>query len=295
MTETFETAQSPLTRAPASYYVVDWRPIIVGALVAAASSAIMIAFGATLGLGVASAAPTWRDASVSLWALSGLFLVLQALISFGCGGYLAARMRMPYEGANPDDVEPQDGFHGIAAWAVAVVLGILLTAAVTAASSRSSIFAAPPSATEPSILSYEIDTLFRAARRPANADLSPARAEAGRILLTSSSHTGVSTEDRAYLVQMVGATTGLAGADAEKRVDAVISDSRRAISRARASSIILGFSVAAALLLGAVAAWAGAETGGRHRDGMPLEGWMLHANRFHRPTTSWRRNPATIP
>src|SRR5690242_9168404 len=295
MTETFETVQSPLTRAPASYSMVDWRPIIVSGLVAAASSAIMIAFGATLGLGVASAAPTWRDASVSLWIVSGLFLVLQALISFGCGGYLAARLRVPYEGASVDDVEPQDGFHGIAAWAVAVVLGIFLTAAVTAAGSHSSRLTAPPSATEPSILSYEIDTLFRAARRPANADLTPARAEAGRILLTSSSHSGVSTEDRAYLVQLVGATTGLAGADAEKRVDSVISDSRRAISRARASSIILGFSIAAALLLGAVAAWAGAETGGRHRDGMPLEGWMLHANRFHRPTTSWRRNPATLP
>jgi hypothetical protein len=294
MTETFETAQRPLTRAPASYSMVDWRPIIVGGLVAAASSAIMITFAATLGLGVASAAPTWRDASVSLWALSGLFLILQALISFGCGGYLAARMRMPHEGARVDDVEPQDGFHGIAAWAVAVVLGILLTAAVTAAASRSSILAAP-SATEPSVLSYEIDTLFRAARRPANADLSPARAEAGRILLTSSSHTGVSTDDRAYLVQMVGAATGLAGADAEKRVDAVISDSRRAIARARASSIILGFSVAAALLLGVVAAWAGAETGGRHRDGMPLEGWMLHANRYHRPRTDWRRSPAPLP
>ncbi|MBR0793799.1 hypothetical protein JQ615_00160 [Bradyrhizobium jicamae] len=276
-------------------WALDWSPIVVGALAAAATSSIMIAFGATLGLGVASAAPTWRDASASLSVLSGLFLILQALISFGCGGYLAGRLRSPYRASESDDVEQWDGFHGLAAWALAVVLGILLTAAVTGAASRRSALTAPPSATEPSVLSYEIDTLFRAARRPPNADLTPARAEAGRILLTSSSHSGVSPEDRAYLVQMVGATTGLTGADAERRVDSTVSASKSAISRARASTIIIAFSVAAALLFGAIAAWAGAEAGGRHRDGMPLESWMLHANRFNRAKTDWRRTPATLP
>ena len=66
-------------------------------------------------------------------------------------------------------------------------------------------------------------------------DLSPLRAEAGRVLLTSSSHSGVTTDDRAYLGQIVTAATGLAPADADRRVDTVVSDSRKAISRARAS------------------------------------------------------------
>jgi hypothetical protein len=39
------------------------------------------------------------------------------------------------------------------------------------------------------------------------------------------------------------------------------------------------------LLLGAVAAWAGAAAGGRHRDGTPLSNWMVHANRLHRTRT----------
>src|ERR1700742_57945 len=69
----------------------QWSPIIVGAFTATAVSSIMVTFGASLGLGVSSAAPTWRDASMALWVLSGLFLVLQALISFGCGGYLTGR------------------------------------------------------------------------------------------------------------------------------------------------------------------------------------------------------------
>ena len=112
--------------------------------------------------------------------------------------------------------------------------------------------------------------------------------------MTSSSHNGVAPDDRGYLVQLVTSATGLAGPDAERRVDGVIADSKKAISRARASTIILAFSIATALLLGAVAAWAGAEAGGRHRDGMPLSDWMSHANRFNR-RNAWRRSPPTLP
>jgi hypothetical protein len=220
---------------------------------------------------------------------------LQSLISFGCGGYLAGRTSAAVTGLDHDEVERADGLHGIAAWALAVVLGVFLTAIVTMAANRPSTLTMPPSSTEPSALSYEIDTLFRATRRPPNVDLTPLRAEAGRILLTSSSHDGVSTDDRAYLGQMVMSTTGLAAADADRRVDTVIADSHKAISRARASGIILAFSVAAALLFGAAAAWAGAAAGGRHRDGMPLSRWMLHANRIGSRKSGWRRPPATVP
>jgi hypothetical protein len=283
-----------ITRADGAWRF-QWSPILVGAFTATAVSSIMVTFAATLGLGVSSAAPTWRDASMALWALSGLFLVLQSLISFGCGGYVAGRTSAGAVGFDHDEVERFDGLQGIATWALAVVLGVLLTALVTIAANRPSTLAAPPSSTEPSALSYEIDTLFRTTRRPPNIDLSPLRAEAGRILLTSSSHDGVSTDDRAYLGQTVTATTGLAAAEADRRVDTVIADSRKAISRARASGIILAFSIAAALLLGAVAAWTGSAAGGRHRDGMPLSGWMLHANRIGSRRSNWRRPPATLP
>jgi hypothetical protein len=272
-----------------------WSPIVVGALIATAVSSILLTFGTTLGLGLSSAAPTWRDASVALWVLSGLFLILQALISFGCGGYMAGRTSPAAPGLEHDDVERCDGFQGVAAWALAVVIGAFLTAIVAIGASHPSSLTTPPSATEPSALSYEIDTLFRTTRRPANVDLTPLRAEAGRILLTSSSHSGVSTDDRAYLGQVVTAVTGLTPADADRRVDTVISESRTAISHARAGGIILAFSVAAALLFGAVAAIAGAAAGGRHRDGMVLSGWMLHANRFGSRRSAWRRPAVTSP
>ena len=255
---------------------LNWTPAILGALVATALSSILLAFGATVGLGISSTAPTWRDASAALWILSGLYLIIQAALSFGVGGYIAGRTSVAPAVSDADEIEHRDGLHGLAAWALAVVLGVALAALLGSASltrSNSNVSSARTSAAEP-LLSYEIDRLFRPLRRAANVDLSQERAEAGRILLTSSSHSGMSIEDRSYLAQLVAANTGLAGPEAEKRVDGVIANSRAAIAKSRRSSVILAFSVAAALLLGAVIAWASAGIGGRHRDGAPMPHWM---------------------
>lgn len=265
---------APGPETPARY--ASWTPIVLGALLATALSWILLAFGATIGLGVTSAAPTWRDASAALALLSGLYLIIQAVISFGVGGYIAGRTRAASVASDVREIEHWDGLHGLAAWAIAVVLGTLLAALVGSAAltrSNASLPAARTSAAEP-LLSYELDRLFRPARRAASVDLAPERAEAGRILLTSSSHSGMASDDRAYLAQMVAATTGLAGADAEKRADTAIANAQTAIARSRRSTVILAFSVAAALLLGAVAAWAAAAAGGRHRDGSPMPSWL---------------------
>ena len=281
-----ETVQDLAAEDP---WMLQWTPIVAGALVACAASSIMVTFGAAIGLGVSSAAPSWRDASIALWVLSGLFLILQALISFGCGGYIAGRCRAPY-GEVTDDMDRRDGIHGVTSWALAVILGTCLAALIAYGASRPSALTQPSTTTEPSVISPEIDHLFRAERQPPSADLAPLRAQAGRVLMTSSGHSGISADDRAYLVRLVTATTGLTGPDAEHRVDAVIADAKTAVSRARASTIILAFSIAAALLFGAVAAWAGAEAGGRHRDGAPLSDWMVHANAINRRRSSWRRS-----
>ena len=265
---------------------IQWSSVIAGALAAGAMSFILVGFGVAVGLGVSSASPTWRDASAALALLSGLYLIIQAIISFGFGGYVAGRTTRPAPAITTieDDGERRDGLHGLMSWALAVLLGAALLAMLGAAAidrspMRSS--ASNTSAAEP-LLSYELDKLFRAARRPPNTDLREPRAEAGRILMTSSSHSGVSTDDRAYLVQQVAALTGLAAPDSERRVDALIADAKTAINRARRNSIIVAFSVAAAALIGAAVAWAAAVAGGRHRDGEPLPNWMASSNRFHR-------------
>ncbi|HEU0083191.1 MAG TPA: hypothetical protein VFQ87_10005 [Bradyrhizobium sp.] len=262
---------------------LQWTPVIAGALAATALSLILVTFAAAVGLGVSSTSPTWRDTSVALSLLSGLYLILQAIISFGFGAYIAGRLRRPLVAGPSDQVETRDGLHGLAVWAVAVVLGatVAALAGVATASRPSPGTASSSSAAEP-VLSYELDRLFRSARRPPNVDLRADRAEAGRILLTSSGHDGVSTDDRAWLVQLVASTTGLSAGDAERRVDNGIANARTALNRSRRSTIILAFSLATALLLGAVAAWAAACAGGRHRDGAPLPEWMVHSDRLAR-------------
>src|SRR2546421_6064710 len=257
---------------------LQWTPVIAGALGAAALSFILLTFGAAIGLGVSSTSPTWRDASAALALLSGLYVILQSIVSFGFGGYSAGGVRGPLAASRPEEVESRDGIRGVAAWALAVLLGAMLVAMIGASSinrGSSSATATNASAAEP-LLSYELDRLFRAARRPQNADLGSERAEAGRILMTSASHSGVSGDDRTYLVQQVAATTGLSPGEAERRVDAVIADSKTTINRSRHITVIVAFSLAAATLLGAVTAWAAAVIGGRRRDGGPLPEWMQH-------------------
>jgi hypothetical protein len=274
---------------------VQWSPIVLGAFAATALSSVLLAFAVTVGLGVASASPTWRDASAALAILSGLYLIIQAVLSFGLGGYIAGHTRIPAAAgavgtAAIEETEHVDGAHGLGTWALAVVMGAILAAWIGAATvSRTSPERGPAqaSAAEP-LLSYELDRLFRAGRRAPNIDLSAERAEAGRILLTTSSHSGMSAEDRTYLVQQVVALTGLAATDAERRVDSVIASATTAIARSRRSTIILAFSVATAILLGAVAAWAAACAGGRHRDGETLPEWM-HSKALD------RRRAAVVP
>jgi hypothetical protein len=278
---TTDTPATPI--GDATYSNVQWTPVILGALSAAAISFILVTFGATVGLGVSSTAPTWRDASAALAILSGIYLILQSVLSFGLGGYIAGRIRGSLSSVAALETEKIDGIHGLAVWALAVVMGAVLAGIVGSAvlprSSQTST--AQRSAAEP-LLSYELDRLYRAPRRPANVDLTSERAEAGRILLTSSGHDGMSPDERAYLIQQVGGSTGLSAAEAERRVDIVIANSKLAISRSRRSTVILAFSVATALLLGAVAAWAAACAGGRRRDGAPLPDWMTHFDQINR-------------
>jgi len=252
---------------------LQWTPVFAGALVASAVSLVLIAFGTALGLAIVSSSPIWRDTSPALTMVSGLFLLLAALVSFGVGGYVAGRLRERWDpAAHSDLAEFRDGTHGIVAWALAVVIiGVVAAASVASFASKT----APPatsSATttgEP-LIAYELDRLFRGDRRAVEGDITYARAEAGHILLAATGRRGITPEDRAYLATLVAARTGIAQPDAERRVEDAITAATTAVQKARRSAVILGFATAASLLAGAAAAWYAASAGGRHRDNVAL-------------------------
>src|SRR5258705_9460094 len=91
---------------------IHWGPGIAGALVAAATSFVLMGFASAVGLMVASPSPTWRDTSVWLAILSGFWIIVVAVGSFALGGYLAGRVRSTWA-ASPDEVEFRDGTHGL--------------------------------------------------------------------------------------------------------------------------------------------------------------------------------------
>ena len=266
---TSDTRAAPLVEGTVVH--LDWTPVIAGAIAAAALAFVLHSFAIAIGLSVSSTAPTWRDTSFALVLLSGLYLLLVAAVSYGFGAYLAARIRARVIGAPVEEVEFRDGMHGLIVWALATLLaGLLAIAAVQAvprlaAASGANANAATSVAGE-SIIAYDLDRLFRGERRPAG-DMAYIRSEAARILLTTSSHNGLSADDRAYLVRLVAAVTGLAPADAERRVNEVAGAAKADLDRARRSALVLGFMIGAAALVGAAVAWFAAGAGGRHRDG----------------------------
>jgi hypothetical protein len=246
---------------------IQWTPAVAGALAAAALAFVLHSFAAAIGLAVSSSAPTWRDASMALQLLSGLYLVFVAVVAFGVGGYIAGRMRAPIEGSE-DEVEFRDGTHGLLVWAIAMVITVLMASAAAQSLTRLTAPAgSAQSVAGESIIAFDLDRLFRADKRPPNADLSYARSEAARILLTTASHRGIQSDDRAYLVRLTAANTGLAAPEAEKRVDTIITQARDNIRKARRAGVILAFMAGAAALLGAAVAWFAAGAGGRERDG----------------------------
>ena len=247
-----------------------WGGIIAGAICASALALVLHAFAGAVGLSLSSTAPTWRDSSAALILLSGLYLILVALASYSFGAYVAARLRTPAISTS-ELTEFRDGVHGLLVWALATLLTGLLALALAGAAPR----LAAPNGTQPAtsvagenILAYDLDRLFRSDRRPQGLEgnINYPRAEAGRILLTASSHRGMQADDRAYLIREVTALTGLPPPEAERRVDQVTAQAKDNISRARRTGVILGFMVGAAALLGAAAAWYVACATGRHRD-----------------------------
>ena len=268
---------------------IHWGAAIAGALVASAVTFVLMGFGAGIGLSLASPSPTWRNASVGLALLSGLWILVVAVGSFALAGYIAGRMRMRLGPASSDEVDFRDGMHGAAAWALAVVLGAILALGaarvLTPTAAETSGSATMAGTSEPRAVAYEVDRLLRGDRRPDGGDMAATRGEIGRLVTAALDERTYTPDDRAYLIRLVAARTGLAAPDAERRVDTVIAQAREKANRARRSAVVTAFIAAAATLLGLAAAWFAAGIGGRHRDGETIPSM---STALRRPTVTMR-------
>jgi len=250
---------------------VSWAAVAAGAIVSCALTLVLLAFGTGLGLSVVS---PWQGAGVSATSFkiaTGLYLIVIAMLASSVGGYIAGRLRSRWIGVHSDEVYFRDTAHGFIAWAFASVLGAVLLASpapsllggVAAGLSQGAANQAGP-------VDGYVDTLLRAdtpaAQNSGNA--SDTRGEMVRLFGSSLRNGGeLKPADREYVSKVVAARTGLSQADADKRVNDVVTQAKADMDTARKATAQLAFWLTASLLLGAFCASLAATEGGGLRDG----------------------------
>ncbi|WP_338827990.1 hypothetical protein [Bradyrhizobium sp. 27S5] len=113
-----------------------------------------------------------------------------------------------------------------------------------------------------------VDTLLRPASPSAQAPANDSRGELLRLFMSSFQTGGeMKPNDRDYLSKVVAARTGLGQAEADKRINDVVTQLKADTDAARKATAQLAFWLTASLLLGAFCASLAATEGGGLRDG----------------------------
>src|SRR3984957_13152866 len=267
---------------------VSWAAIIAGAVAATAASLLLLALGSGLGLISASPWPNVGASAGAITTLAAIWFIAVQWIASGLGGYLTGRLRTRWVGTHDHEVFFRDTAHGFVTWALAtVVLALLIAAAASAAvgtgvragaelgsgAAHGAAHAASNAASPTTVTGYDVDMLFRSSQADPGQSAADTRQEATRILAKGLTTGDVSAADRAYVAQMVAARTGIAQADAEKRVDDVVAQvnaaqtkARQAADAARKAAATASILTALSMLIGAFIACAAAALGGRERD-----------------------------
>ncbi|QJR09850.1 hypothetical protein DSM104443_00900 [Usitatibacter rugosus] len=287
---------------------VSWGAIFAGAAAAAALSLILLLLG--VGLGLSSVSPWAYDGvSATTFGVSSiLWVTFMSLAASAVGGYLAGRLRTKWVSVNTDEVYFRDTAHGFLAWAAATLLtAALLTSAIgsmigagakataavaggvatTAAAGAAGAATGATQATDakPSLdpSAYFVDSLFRrdGAAAPTTTtspqENAASASETTRIFANAIRTGSLPQDDQRYLGQLVAQRTGLAPADAEKRVADTFArlqtklreaeaTAKEAADKARKASAYTALWLFISLLAGAFVASLSATFGGRRRD-----------------------------
>lgn len=206
---------------------VSWAAIIAGAVVAVAAS-LLLTVVAT-GFGLASVSP-WARRGVSataVTALAAIALLVTQWLSAALGGYITGRLRTKWVGTHTHEVFFRDTAHGLLTWAVATV-----AVAYIVASGATSL----------------VGTGTR--------DLSTAAA--GVVSNAFGRDAGNTPHDAAQ--------SGIAAAEAERRVNDDLARAKAAADSARHDAELASLVSALAMLIGAFIACVSAALGGRERD-----------------------------
>lgn len=194
---------------------LQWGPVLAGASLATAIGLVLLGFGAALGLSFASPYEGEGFEPAAFAIAAGLYLLWVQIMSFYCGGYVAARLCLRGPGLSEHEADVRDGLHGLLVWSIGVVAaGVIAYVGIGGIGAAT---LAEPSSAVSEVVGQEVAE-SAAQEAQTNAEAAPE------------------------------------------------STAERQAEIARKWSVIAAFISAASLLVGAVAAFFGAQSGGNHRD-----------------------------
>jgi hypothetical protein len=250
---------------------VSWAAVLAGAVASLALTLVLLSFGAGMGFSVVS---PWGNSGVSETTFkigTGLYFIVMAMISSAIGGYLAGRLRTKWVGVQTTEVHFRDTAHGFLAWATASVLGAVLLASPASSLVGGTLAGATQgaaNAAQSSPMNGYVDTLLRSDNPSAQGQQSPSDTRGEMVrLFTTSFHYGSDLADRSYVAKVVSARTGLSQADAEKRVNDVVTQVKTDLDEARKAAMQTAIWLTLSLFIGAFSASLAATEGGSLRDG----------------------------
>lgn len=128
-----EPAGSVPSRAyPVAEPALSWSAIFAGAVVALASSVLLTLVGAGFGYAIAPSSLSTRTSLVAFTPEIGAGAIAIQVLSGAFGGYLAGRLRTVWSNVHNDEAHFRDTAHGLIAWALSAVAGLVLAAAILA-------------------------------------------------------------------------------------------------------------------------------------------------------------------
>ena len=259
----------------------SWGLAIAGGVTAAAMLFFLLTLGSGFGLLLFRPA-TGGTPSAPVFLTGGAIYFLAAqLFSFAFGGHLVGRLLAPAFETREHE-EFRAAAHGFVSWAVALfgTLIVAVIASLSAMDSVSHLYAPAMAKSEPAgPTAYLVDKLFRpspSTAAPAStpdgiassivqsavapvadpASTARARDEAGRILDVAAAHGGLTSDDRARLIGLVGQQAGLPSDAAAARVDSEQANAQTAIRQAadiaRKTASYAALWIAVSLLFGAL-------------------------------------------
>jgi hypothetical protein len=252
---------------------ISWAAVMAGAVASLALTLVLLSFGAGMGFAVVS---PWSHSGASATTFkigTGLYFIVMAMISSAIGGYLAGRLRTKWIGVRTTEVHFRDTAHGFLAWAAASVLGAVLLASPASSLIGGTLSGATQAAAnseQSSPLAGYVDTLLRSDNPSAQGQPNPSnpRGELVRLFATGIRNgNDLSPADRSYVAKVVSARTGLSQADADKRVDDVVTQVKTDMDSARKAAMQIAIWLTLSLFIGAFSASLAATEGGGLRDG----------------------------